>query len=85
MLMQLDKPERTLDWISNYEDEVIEHGRAFTISEYLEFIDQLEFEEVIKLAHKIFDWEKVNIGLVTRDEAKEVEEKVSEIWSQITN
>jgi zinc protease len=85
MLMQLDKPERTLDWISNYEDEVIEHGRAFTISEYLEFIDQLEFEEVIKLAHKIFDWEKVNIGLVTRDEGKEVEEKVSEIWSQITN
>lgn len=83
MLMQLDKPNAVLDWISNYEDELQENDRAFTISEYLNFVENLEFEKIIELANEIFDWNKAQIGIVSKEDVEQTETQVGRIWDGV--
>lgn len=79
-LMQLDRPENALSWISTYEDELEEHGKGMMISDYLSFVQNLNFDSIIKTANEIFDWDKLNIGIVSTDDSEVVEKQVNDIW-----
>lgn len=84
-LMKLDNPDNMINWIIDHEDEIETHGSALKLSEYLDFVRNLEFEEVIETADYLYDWSKANIGIVSKDEIDEVEEMVKEKWDLFSN
>ncbi|MCA9387045.1 insulinase family protein [Candidatus Dojkabacteria bacterium] len=84
-LMQLDSPDNMINWIISREDEIEIHGRGLTLDEYLEFVKKLKFNEVIEVAKNIYDWSKVNIGIVSSDDSKQVEEDVKKYWNIFTS
>lgn len=63
-LMELDRPDNVLYWIYRNEKELEHHGRGLLISQYLDFVQSLKFKDIIEISNKIFDWSKLNIGLV---------------------
>jgi predicted Zn-dependent peptidase len=84
-LMQLDKPDQALNWISMYEDELEIHGRGLMLGDYLEYVEKLTFDNIINVANEVFDWDKLNIGIVSKDDAKEVELTLKTLWDKIRN
>ncbi len=84
-LMQLDNPDNMISWIINHEDEIETHGKALNINEYLDFVKRLDFKKVIETSNLIFDWGKVNIGIVSKDNSQDVENSVKESWSLFTD
>ncbi|MCA9380849.1 insulinase family protein [Candidatus Dojkabacteria bacterium] len=84
-LMQLDSPDNMINWIINQEDELETHNRALTLEEYLEFVNKLKFDEVIDIAKNIYDWQNVNIGIVSSDDPRTVEEDVKKYWNIFTS
>lgn len=84
-LMQMDKPENVISWITDFEDELTENGRGMSLAEYLEFVKGVQFEQILELAKKVYSWENLNIGLVTSDPAIEVEKNVTELWDKIAS
>jgi len=83
-LMDLDNPKRALGWIEQQELELKYHNEFFTPEQYVEMIQAYNFKEIIDMANKVFDWDKLNIGIVTKDEPKEIENKIKIIWNKIT-
>lgn len=84
MLMRLDDPEQALAWVMNYEEQIYEHGRAFTIQKFLEFVEHVSFESVLDIAKQIYAFDKINIGIVSKDPKSEVESKAEEIWARVS-
>lgn len=84
-MMQLDKPENVLDWIIDYEDELKEHGEGIKLEDYLEYIQSTKFEDIIEFSRKTFDWSRVNIGVVSRDDSSDVKNKILDIWTKIVS
>ena len=82
-LMLLDEPSSVMDWIEEEEEELELNNFALTIEEYMENIKKYKFEEVIETSNKILNWDKVNIGIVSKDEPKEVESEVLNAWQKI--
>lgn len=82
-LMMLDNPDNMLGWIVNQEDELKAHGNAMRLSEFMQFVSNMKFEEVIKLSNKIFDWSQANIGIVSQDAPGVVEQKIKQIWDKL--
>lgn len=82
-LMRLDNPSNVLEWIYDYEDELEEHGESMTLGEFLEYVSEEQFENIIKLSNEIFDWEKVNIGIVSNRDETELENKTKSYWEKI--
>jgi len=78
-LMQLDKPEQALNWISIIEDEQEEHNRNITIPKYLDMIAQFSFDDIVKTANTILNLENLNIHVVSKDEENVVEETIKKI------
>ncbi len=83
-LMQLDDPGNILDWIIDYEDEFAVHGRGLTPKDYLEYIKELQFLDTVAISTDIFNWQNLNIGLVTSEHSTEIEQKVRDLWQNIT-
>ena len=84
-LMQLDYPDNMMNWIISYEDELETHGRALGLNEYLKFVENLKYEKVIEVANKIYNWDDVNINIVSQDEPRTVENSTIDSWSIFTN
>jgi predicted Zn-dependent peptidase len=82
-LVRYDNPNNVLDWIINQEEEQSFHGRSFSIEQHMDLVKNIRFDEVIKIANKVYNWDKANIILVTKDDAKVVEDKVSKIWKDL--
>jgi predicted Zn-dependent peptidase len=83
-LMILDNPENVLSWIEDQEEELELNGKQMFIEEYLETIKNYEFEEVLEAAKNVLDLSKMNIGIVSENDPKEVEDSVTNIWNKIT-
>lgn len=82
-LMELDRPENVLYWIYRNEKEIEEHGKGLLISEYLDYVNNLKFSDVLDLAKEIFDWSKLNIGVVSALPEAEVKSEIEEIIKQL--
>ncbi|MEP7104178.1 MAG: pitrilysin family protein [Candidatus Dojkabacteria bacterium] len=83
--MRLDNPMVALNWINYIEDEKEEHNFDLNLDSYLKINSEFKFEEAIKLSNEVFDWSKVNIGIVSKDNTKEIEDKVKAMWDKIIN
>lgn len=84
-LMTLDHPESVMNWIEEQEEEIEFHGKGLSIEEFIEKITEYKFEEVINISNEIIDWNNLNIGIVSKDDSSEVEEKVKKLWESITS
>lgn len=82
-LMELDRPDNVLYWIYRKEKEIEEHGKGFLISEYLDYVNNLKFSDVLDLAKEIFDWSKLNIGVVSSQPEDVVRKEIEEIIKQL--
>lgn len=82
-LMVLDNPESVIDWIEEQEETEELTGERVTIEDFIEIIKNYRFEDVVDISKEILDWSKLNIGIVSKDDSKAVENKVSEIWQKI--
>ncbi|MDQ6985252.1 MAG: pitrilysin family protein [Candidatus Dojkabacteria bacterium] len=82
-LMQLDKPANVLNWITSSEDELEAHEKEITIPYFLNYIENETFENIIEIGKEIFDWSKVNIGLVSKDSKKDAELLLRSEWEKI--
>ncbi len=82
--MRLDNPMSALNWINYIEDEKEEHDFDLNLDSYLKINSDFKFKQSIDLANEIYDWDKVNIGIVSKDDPKEVEKKLTELWQKIT-
>jgi len=83
-LMELDSPRRALAWIEQQELELKYHKDFLYPEEYLKLINKFKFSEVIDMANKIYDWNKVNIGIVSQKDPKKMEAEVAQIWQKVT-
>lgn len=82
-LMELDRPDNVLYWIYRNEKEIEQHGRGLLISEYLDFVRSLKFEDTIELSNQIFDWSKLNIGLVGEMAEDKLQDELKKIIKDI--
>jgi len=82
-LIRYDNPSNILDWIISQEEEMAYHGRSLLITEYIDLVKSYKFKDVIKLANKVYDWNKVNIVLVTKDNSAKVEKNINKLWAKI--
>jgi len=82
--MRLDNPMNASNWINYIEDEKEEHNFDINLESYLKISSDFEFKQAVDLANEIYDWSKVNIGIVSKDDPKEVENKLTELWQKIT-
>lgn len=82
-LMFLDTPQNVINWIEDIEETKSLTGESQSVEEFMEMIERYTFDEVIDISNKILDWSKVNIGIVSKDDKSELEEKTAKIWSDI--
>lgn len=83
-LMIYDSPSNVLNWIMDQENEYEYHKEFMNPSEFIEQIKRMEFDEVIDIANEVYDWNNVNIGVVTKEDANQVQQQVESIWKNIT-
>ena len=83
-LMIYDSPSNVLNWIMDQENEYEYHKEFMNPSEFIEQIKRMEFDEVIDIANEVYDWNNVNIGVVTKEDANQVQQQVESIWKKIT-
>jgi len=84
-LMIYDSPSNVLSWIMDQENENEYHNEFMNPSDFIEQIKKMEFQEVIDVANEVYDWNNVNIGVVTQEDTAGIQEKVESIWKKITN
>ncbi len=84
-LMRYDNPATVIDWISSQEEELEYHGKSIAISDYIKLIQSFKFEDVINLANKIYNWDKANIIVMSKDDPTNVEANIIDIWNNLTN
>lgn len=82
-LIRYDSPGAVLDWIIMQEEEYEFHNEKLSISEYIELVKSYTFDDVVRLANKIYNFEKANIILVTKDSEKDVSKRVLSIWNSL--
>lgn len=82
--MRLDNPMNASNWINYIEDEKEEHNFDINLDKYLDITSEFKFEQAVELANEIYDWSKVNIGIISKEDPKEVEKKLTELWQKIT-
>ncbi|MFS8130641.1 MAG: M16 family metallopeptidase [Candidatus Dojkabacteria bacterium] len=82
--MRLDSPMAALNWVNYIEDEKEEHNFDLNLEKYLQINSDFQYKQAVELANEIYDWSKVNIGIVSKDDPKEVENKLTELWQKIT-
>lgn len=81
-LMNFDEPTNILDWIISQDEEMDHHGKSLTLDGYLEMIKGYKFEDIAKLATELFDWDKVNISIVSSKDKKIAKEEVAQAWER---
>lgn len=82
--MRLDSPMNALNWINYIEQEKKQHNFDINLDIYMDITKNFKFEEATKLASEVYDWKNVNIGIVSKDDPKEVELKLKELWEKVT-
>ncbi|MEO6728603.1 MAG: pitrilysin family protein [Candidatus Dojkabacteria bacterium] len=82
--MRLDNPNAAAAWINYIEDEKDEHNYDLNLESYLKITSEFEFKQAIELANEIYDWSKVNIGVVSKDNPNDVKKKMEDLWTKIT-
>lgn len=82
-LMIYDSPSNVLSWIADQEKEFEFHKKFLTPDQYIEFVKNLEFKEIIELANEVYDWSKANINIVTQNSPKKLKKEVETIWKKI--
>ncbi|MBE0573565.1 insulinase family protein, partial [Candidatus Dojkabacteria bacterium] len=83
-LMIYDSPSNVLNWIMDQENEYEYHKEFLTPTDFIELVKKLDFSEVVEMANEVYDWDKVNIGIVSKDDPSEVQKKLESIWQKIT-
>lgn len=83
--MTLDNPDAVMDWIIDQENELERHKVSYTLEQYIDLIKNLKFEEVIEVANRVYDWSKVNIGIVSSDEPDKLKEELEKMWFNIVD
>lgn len=83
-LMIYDSPSNVLSWIMDQENEYEYHNEFMNPSEFIEEVKKMEFSEVLNVSNNVYDWNKVNIGVVSKDEPDVVQQEVENIWSKLT-
>lgn len=82
-LMQLDEPMNVLNWIMSSEEEFDKHGKKMLVSDFLKYVQNLEYSKVQEVANKLLDWKKLNIGVVSAEETTEINSRVEKIWKSL--
>ncbi len=82
-LMSFDQADNVMNWIIDQEYEKEFHESFLTPIQFIDLIKSYKFEDIIKTANEIYDWDKANIGIVSQDDPKQVEEKVKQMWKNL--
>lgn len=83
-LMIYDSPSNVLNWIMDQENEYEYHNEFLNPSEFIDHVKKMKFNEVVDMANQVYNWDNVNIGVVTQEDSSKVQTQVEEIWSKIT-
>ena len=83
-LMIYDSPSNVLNWIMDQENEFEYHNEFLNPSEFIEKVKAMDFSEVTEIANEVYDWSKVNIGIVSQDDSNQVQTELDKIWKKIT-
>lgn len=83
-LMIYDSPSNVLSWIMDQENEFEYHKEFLNPSEFIEKVKKMEFKEITEMANKVYNWENVNIGVVTQEDPAKVQPEVENLWKKIT-
>lgn len=81
--VSIDDPNGGITWMELHEKELELTGKGISFKESYDIISKLKFDDIVKIFEKVFDWEKVNIGLVTSDDPEDVNNKVKKIWESL--
>ncbi len=83
-LMSYDYPSNVLSWIMDQEDEMDYHNQMLSPEQFINLIKSYKFEQVIRTGNAIYDWNKLNIGVLSKEDPKEMEKEVAGIWKKVT-
>lgn len=84
-LMIYDSPSNVLNWIMDQENEFEYHKEFLNPTEFIDKVKKMEFKEITDMANKVYNWENVNIGVVTQEDPTKVQPEVENLWKKITS
>lgn len=83
-LMIYDSPSNVLNWIMDQENELEHHSEFLNPSDFIEKVKAMEYSEITEVANEVYDWNKVNIGVVSQDDSDKVKTQVEQLWKKVT-
>ncbi len=81
--MRFDDPDNIIGTIGAFEGELEYTGRLVTFDDYFKAIEEVKFEDLTRFANQLFDWSKVNIGVVSKEDPTKVHDEISAVWNKI--
>lgn len=85
MRMEMDSVLSAVSWIQDQEKEKELNGQYLSPSMYLKTLNKIKQNDLIREAKQIFNWEYVNIGIISKYNKKVIENRVKKIWLGLIN
>lgn len=85
MQIEMDSPINVINWIAEQEKEYELHKDYLTPEAYIKTINEIGYNDIVKKAQTLFNWDAVNIGVISKYSKKTMENKIAKAWKRITN